>query len=169
MEEFKNSEIFLRPRFQIKTDVNYEELRLAFEEALNDTDCKYLFKISENHFFIDIPVNEVHFWSPQLNFQIEKDRDDVLVKGLFGPRPKVLTLFMFLHFAGAIIFIISLVILYVKWSLKQNLTSPIVMVILTLILWFFLYFLGIFGRKKGRVQMEELHEFMIKIIEKTSK
>ena len=68
-------------------------------------------KIVENHIILDIEGERAHYWSPQLNFRIEKDDDNedhTIMAGLIGPRPAVWTLFMFVYFSiGIAGFVIS--------------------------------------------------------------
>lgn len=55
-----------------------------------------------HHVILDIVGEEVHYWSPQLNFRVEDDEDTpgrAIVAGLIGPRPAVWTLFMFVYFS----------------------------------------------------------------------
>lgn len=59
-------------------------------------------KIIGHHIILDIVGEEVHFWSPQLNFRVEQEeyRDGrTVIAGLIGPRPNVWTLFMFVYFS----------------------------------------------------------------------
>ena len=98
MSEEKNNDVFLRPRFKIDSDENKAELMNRFMGNLNSGDCKYCSKIVDNHIFIDVPPDQDHFWSPQLHVEItEGETSLAIVKGLFGPKPQVWTLFMFLH------------------------------------------------------------------------
>ena len=167
MEEQKNSDIHLRPRFKMLFDENQDNLIGKFRDNLNDGECKYCSKIVDGHIVIDVPVEENHFWSPQLNIEVEKgEKGKTVVKGLFGPKPNVWTLFMFFHFAVAVAFIGFSVMAYVKWTLKSDYTFSLVMVVALPILWVIMYFLGRIGKKTGHKQMDELHEFMMKTLEK---
>jgi hypothetical protein len=58
-------------------------------------------KIIGDHIILDIVGEEIHFWSPQLNFRVEESEEEdgtTLIAGLIGPRPSVWTLFMFVYF-----------------------------------------------------------------------
>ena len=167
MNEHKNSDIHLRPRF--KMELNSDEFTIIekFRVKLSTKECSFCGKIIDNHIVVDVPVEENHFWSPQLAIEIEKvDDNQTIVKGLFGPKPNVWTLFMFFHFAVAVAFIGFSVMAYVKWTLKSDYTFPLIMVISLPVLWVVMYFLGRIGKKTGHKQMDELHEFMMKTLEK---
>lgn len=167
MSEEKNSEIFLRPRFRIDLEESEENLIERFKDNLNDGECKYCSKIVDQHIVIDVPFDEDHFWSPQLNIEVVKgESTESIVKGLFGPKPQVWTLFMFLHFAVGITFLVFLTLLYVRWSFESSMVFPTIMVIVLPIIWVILYIFGRWGRRRGKEQMEELHDFMIGTLEK---
>ena len=169
MEEHKNSDIHLRPRFKLLFDENKQELIEKFRDNLKDGECKYCSKIVDGHIIIDIPVEDNHFWSPQLNIEVEKvDDERTVVRGLFGPKPQVWTLFMFFHFAVAVAFIGFSVMAYVKWSLKSSYSFPLFFVIALPIFWLVMYFLGRIGRNKGSKQMKELKLFMHNTLNKLS-
>lgn len=167
MKEHKNSDIYLRPRFKMFFDENHDGLIEKFRVHINDDECKYCSSIVDGHIVIDIPTEENHFWSPQLNIEVEKiEEQKSVVKGFFGPKPQVWTMFMFFHFAVAVAFIGFSIMAYVKWTLKSDYTFPLIMVIALPVIWVIMYFLGRIGKKTGHKQMDELHEFMMKTLEK---
>lgn len=167
MSEQKNNDVFLRPRFKMDFDESKQKLMGKFKDNLADGNCKYCSKIIDGHIVIDVPFKENHFWSPQLNIEIESTHNKkTIVRGLFGPKPQVWTLFMFIHFAAAFAFIAFSVMAYVQWTLKSSYSFALSMVIALPILWFVLYFLGRVGKKTGHKQMIELHEFMMRTLDK---
>lgn len=167
MKEERNSNIHLRPRFKMEFDESQEQLIEKFRDNLKDVDCKYCSKIVDGHIVIDVPLAENHFWSPQLNVEIEKVTDKKsIVKGLFGPKPQVWTLFMFIHFGVAITFIGFLMTWYVKYMIKEDTTFSMSMTIFLPVLWFILYFIGRIGKRTGYKQMDELYKFMMQILAK---
>ncbi len=148
-------------------DESQEQLIEKFRDNLKDVDCKYCSKIVDGHIVIDVPLAENHFWSPQLNVEIEKVTDKKsIVKGLFGPKPQVWTLFMFIHFGVAITFIGFLMTWYVKYMIKEDTTFSMSMTIFLPVLWFILYFIGRIGKRTGYKQMDELYKFMMQILAK---
>lgn len=167
MEAYKNSDIHLRPRFKMNFNENQDTIISKFKENLEKGDCKYCSKIVDGHIIIDVPAEENHFWSPQLNIEIENNNSEkTIVKGLFGPKPQVWTLFMFFHFAVACAFIGFSVMAYVQYTLKEDYKMALMVVIGLPILWIIMYFLGRIGRRKGHKQMDELYGFMMKTLEK---
>jgi len=159
--------VLLKPRFKLEFIESQQEILDKFTDNLEDKECKYCSKISGNHIFLDVPKSEDHFWSPQLQVEVVKGEDDkTIVKGILGPKPKVWTFFMFIHFAVAIAFIVFSVVFYVNWSLKKEYQLAKYVLIGLPILWIVLYILGQLGKKKGYKQMVELDNFMMKTLKK---
>lgn len=165
MIEEKNSDIHLRPRFKMEFEESQQKLLAKFQGNVKNTACKYCVKVIDGHIVIDIPAEENHFWSPQLNIEIAQiDENRSVVKGLFGPKPPVWTFFMFIHFAMAFAFIGFSIMAYVKYTLKSDYITALMIAFFLPILWVVMYFLGRLGRKKGHKQMDELYKFMMKTL-----
>ena len=163
--EKRNSEVFLRPRFSIDLEKDYSEVIKNFSNALSAKDAQYTGTISNEHIFISVAQKDEHFWSPQLHLEIlEVDKNKTELKGLFGPKPQVWTLFMFIHFIIGISFLGFGVLLYTRWSLNETLFFPLCMMFVLPFIWTVLYFLGKIGKDTGKKQMRGLHDFMINVI-----
>lgn len=165
MLEEKNSDIHLRPRFKMEFGENQQKMLAKFQSNVKNADCKYCVKVIDGHIVVDIPAKENHFWSPQLNIEIEQvEENKSIVKGLFGPKPQVWTLFMFIHFAMVFAFIGFSIIAYVKWSLKSDYKTALTVTLILPFLWIVMYFLGRLGKKRGHKQMDELYGFMMEML-----
>ncbi len=162
----KANRVLLKPRFRIELHEDKEGVMNKFRDNLEDRNCKYCSKIVDNHIIIDIPKEEEHFWSPQLHVEVEKEEENTIVKGVLGPQPKVWTFFMFLHFAVAIAFFVFFVMFYTKYRLKQDYIFSMIMCIAMPVIWITLYIAGQLGKKFGYKQMQELHNFLMKTIDK---
>lgn len=162
LKEEKNSEIFLRPRFSIDVEENETTLLERIQKGFKKRTKKYNTKVVDGHIFVDVPEKEAHFWSPQLHLEVVKKTETAsTVKGLFGPKPQVWTLFMFLHFVIGTAFIVFAIMLYVRQSLEESFAFPLVMVIALPIVWTLMYLLGRIGRETGRKQMEKMHDYLL--------
>ena len=161
------NKVLLKPRFKIEVNESEEDILNKFKDALEKKEYKHRGKIIDHHIVIDVPIRDDHFWSPQLHVEIEKDENkNTIVKGVLGPKAQVWTFFMFLHFAVFVAFFVFLVMFYTKWSLKQDYTFAMIMFIIMPIIWVILYFVGQLGKKFGYDQMVELHDFLIRTLEK---
>lgn len=154
------NEIVLRPRFKIDLDRSNAEALQAFEKA-KTTQSKFTVTRIDDHVFIKLPKNQQHFWSPQLDLEIiAHSENHSVLHGLFGPKPAVWTMFMFLHFVVAGLFIGFGIWAYTNWSLDYDYIVQLAIVIITLILWFVLYFAGRLGKASGKGEMMDLYNFM---------
>ena len=157
-----SNEVVLRPRFKIELNRSNENALETFEAA-KKTQKDFIISRVDDHVFIRYPKEKQHFWSPQLHLEInEVDDKSSLLHGLFGPSPTVWTLFMFLHFFVAVIFIGFGAWAYANWSLDNPFGIQIGIMILMDLSWFALYFAGRLGKKKGKPEMHTLHNFMNK-------
>lgn len=120
--------------------------------------------IVDDHVVIDIVGEEVHFWSPQLNFRVEQDEynpERTIISGLIGPKPNVWTMFMFIYFAiGITGFFISC---FGIPKLMAGEFSPLILAFpLAIIFMLTAYQAGKFGEKLGADQIEMLKEIVRK-------
>lgn len=160
------NEIVLRPRFSLKLEVLPKNVLSAFE-AVAKTQSDFVISRVDDYVFIRIPKNKQHFWSPQLHLEIYKlEEQPTILRGLFGPNPTVWTLFMFLHFIIATLFVGVGIWMYTNISLKASFIFPIVSMIVLFIFWFLLYFLGRLGKEAGKKEMKMLHAFMYDTLNK---
>lgn len=156
------NEIVLRPRFQIELNKNNQDVLKVFEDA-KKTQNEFVVNRVDDHVFIKIPKEKQHFWSPQLHLEImEIDKDNSKLFGLFGPNPTIWTMFMFLHFLVAGLFIAFGIWAYTNWSLGSDYTMQLFGTIMMVVLWFALYLGGRMGKATGKDQMHLLHNFMKK-------
>lgn len=153
--------IVLRPRFKFHVNQENETLLKLFEDTKH-AQSDFIVSRVDDHVFIKIPKSKQHFWSPQLHLEINKeyDKEGSIIYGLFGPNPTVWTMFMFFHFLVAGLFIAFAIWAYVNWTLDGNYAIQLFVTLLTIVIWFALYFGGRVGKKTGMNQMHELHHFM---------
>lgn len=153
--------IVLRPRFKFHVKQDNDRLLKLFEDK-KTTQSDFIVSRIDDHVFIKIPKEKQHFWSPQLHLEINKefDKEGSIIFGLFGPNPTVWTMFMFLHFLVAGLFIAFGIWTYVNWSLGDSYTFQLFFMLFTVVIWFALYFGGRLGKKTGMNEMHQLHHFM---------
>lgn len=153
--------ILLKPRFKLRYKASKEDILTQFRHELSTESCPYSSKIVDHHIVIDVPKTEEHFWSPQLHVEIEREEDFTIVKGILGPKPKIWTFFIFLHFAVAVAFFVFFVLFYSKWSLEQEYTIYMILCLSMPVVWVALYFFGQLGKKFGYDQMVGLHQLLL--------
>jgi hypothetical protein len=156
--------IVLRPRFKIELKRNNEDALRIFED-IKKTQSDFIINRIDDHVFIKFPKEKQHFWSPQLHLEINKVNSKTsILHGLFGPNPTVWTMFMFIHFIVAGLFIAFGIWAYTNWSLETDYTMQLFVVILMIVFWIVLYFVGRIGKATGNEQMHILYDFMNKAL-----
>ena len=160
--------ILLKPRFKLRYSDPKEEIIEQFRLNLSGEKCPFPGKIVDHHIVIDVPESQENFWSPQLHVEVEEEEGLTIVKGILGPKPKIWTFFIFLHFAVAVAFFVFFVIFYTNWSLEQDYSTALFMMILMPVIWILLYFGGQLGKKFGYGQMQDLHAFLIEVLKDKS-
>lgn len=152
------NELALRPRFQLRLDKSKEEVLRSFENVQN---TPFIASRIDDHVFLRFNRKESHLWTPQLHLEFVEESDlSCTIHGLFGPNPTLWTMFMFLHFGVATLFIGMGAWAYSNLSLHKPIGLQLAMMVLLIVLWFVLYFVGRAGKRKGRPQMEALDTFM---------
>lgn len=154
------NEIVLRPRFKKELNHDHTTILKTFEDSKQT--CK-IYKIVrvDDHIFIRLPKHDQQFWSPQLHLEInEIDDKTCMLHGLFGPNPTVWTMFMFLHFLVAGLFIAFGIWTYTNWTLQNPYGFQLGLMLMMVAAWFVLYFAGRYGRRKGKSEMHALYDFM---------
>ena len=160
-----SNDIVLRPRFKFEIS-RYNEAVLSDFENAKTTQSEFIVTRVDDHVFIKFPKEKQHFWSPQLHLEInEIDKNSSMLHGLFGPNPTVWTLFMFLHFLVAGLFIAFSIWTYTNISLKQSYALQASLTFLMVLLWVTLYFAGSIGKASSTNDMRLLNDFMNKILE----
>jgi len=154
------NELVLRPRFDFKIKHTNEVALVAFE-AVKKTQEKFIVSRVGDHVFIKCPKRKQTYTSPQLHLEINKiDESTSHVHGLFGPSPAAWTLFMFFHFVLAVLFIGFAIAAYTKWSLNKPFDLYVVFMVLPILGWIILYFIGKYRKEQSIPAMLEQHHFM---------
>lgn len=159
------NEIVLRPRFKFELPVKKEDAIDTFQVTKNKTTHFIVSKI-DDHIFIKIPKSKQHFWSPHLHLEITfLAEKKCSVNGFFGPNPSAWTFFIFIHVIIGTLFIAGTIWAYSNYSLGNSFSLQLAGLGLLIVLWFGLYFIGRIGRAKGKPEMQQLYNFMLKSFE----
>ncbi|SOE19914.1 hypothetical protein SAMN06298216_0414 [Spirosomataceae bacterium TFI 002] len=153
----------IRPRFKVITQIPASEIVSKLKQALNDPGNKLKGEATEHYTALYLPLEDRHYWSPMLNLSLEQDEEGTIIRGLYGPRPNIWTMFVFFYstIAFAIIFIAMLG--FSQLSLGNS--APLLWLIpVLLIIFSTLYVVAYFGKKKSEKQMDVLHDFVEKSI-----
>lgn len=100
-----------------------------------------------------------HFWSPQLTLTFLDTEEGCLIRGLYGPKPAIWTMFIFFY---VIVGFSAFIILMYGLSLRMlNENADILWLVPLLLLVFSTLWLAAYaGQKKGHRQLDTLHSFL---------
>ena len=149
----------IRPRFKVETDLPAAELVTKIDASL-----KSEFATCKGHVFhgyakIYMPIEVQHFWSPHLTVTFEEIDDTTIIRGLYGPRPTVWTMFVFFYALLAFAILVIGVIGLSYWSLGKSMNILWWIPILGLVLGS-LYFVAYSGQKLGEDEILTIHHFL---------
>ena len=162
------NEVVLRPRFKLDLKEDNEAVLSRFELE-KTTQSELVVSRIDNHVFIRIPKKEQHFWSPQLHLEIVSfDKGTSVLRGLFGPNPTVWTMFMFFHFALAVLFIAFCIWGYTNYSLNNSYFYQSIGAVFMILFWVVLYIAGRIGKTASKDEMIKLNNFMKIVLNKKS-
>jgi hypothetical protein len=150
----------LRPRFRYYVPFTPIQVRDQFTEIFNDKALPFTGTALKYHIVVDYPEVTRHYWSPQLDLNLEKYEKGTLIRGLLGPRPNVWTVFMFFNAIAGFAGILGLIIGFGQWSM-ENTPYAIWLIPFSVALFLAVYYVGKAGKKIAHDQSVELHAFLI--------
>lgn len=160
------NKVRLRLRFYKDIAENINVVRQKFEDYKANCPKDYSIKVNDNHIWMHIVGDKKEYYTPHLHLELEeKDENHTHIRGLFGPDATLWTLFMFLHFIVASIFIIFGMIAYSNFSLNQSILYDLIIMSMMVIVWFLLYFIAKQMRERGADQMNDLEAVFEDIVE----
>jgi hypothetical protein len=149
----------IRPRFKLNTPYSLQEIIDRISNGIHRPDAPCKARIVHDQIVLFFPSEEQHYWSPQLSLSIEEEEDGSLIRGFYGPRPAVWTMFVFFYssIAFGILFIIIFGLSYISLGKSPDILW---LVPLLLIIFLSLYRVSYQGQKMGADEMETLHRFL---------
>lgn len=161
--------ISLRPRFRYYTDIKKDNLQKRIRAIKSKYQSKFRIKLSEEHIWIYHSKSEEKMFTPHLHIEMVEEDDDqpdkLLIKGLYSPNSSYWTMFMFLHFILAGLFIGFAIMAYTKSILDDSYTLYIYLMGGIGILWIALYFFARYNRKRGLKQAYALEKLFLEWVE----
>lgn len=157
--------IALRPRFEVESNNSVAQILERAKTLKSELKSDYQIKIIDEHLYFYFSKEKRKYYSPFLHLELEANEDKTTIKGLFGPEQLLWTLFMFLHFIVAGLFLAFAMMAYTHWSLNQSIVLDVVVMSFMVIFWVLLYFIARMNREKGVPQMHELEGLMYKVLE----
>ncbi|MBO6535943.1 MAG: hypothetical protein JJ966_06935 [Balneolaceae bacterium] len=149
----------VRPRVRFYSTLSSDEIITEIRRQLRSGVCNCNGQVTKNFATIYPPEEDQHYWSPQLTITIEEDEQGTLVRGLYGPRPAVWTMFVFFY---SIIGFATIIVAMIGLSFRTiGQPAGILWAVPGLILLFLsLYLVAYFGQRFGHKQMTRIHRFL---------
>ena len=157
--------IALRPRFEVESKNSVTQILEKAKQLKTELKADYQIKIIDEHLYFYFSKEKRKYYSPFLHLELEANEGKTTVKGLFGPEQLLWTLFMFLHFIIAGLFLVFAMMAYTHWSLNQSIVLDVVVMTFMVVFWILLYVIARINREKGVPQMHELEDLMYKVLE----
>jgi hypothetical protein len=158
------TDIRLRPRFDRALRCSKKEAMDLMRSTLDDPDIHIRCSVFRNSCVLKVPLDDVRFWSPQLQLSIEEKSDDEAeLHGIYGPRPSVWSIFIAAYSAIAFLGTMGMIYGYSQWSIGEPavaLWSGPVAIFVAMVVWI----IGRFGRSRGMSQMLMLRDVMLRAI-----
>ena len=147
--------IEIRPRFQQEIPLSKDEALARLRAALKRPGSPIIGYVADHHVTLKIPYDKQHFWSPQLALEVEthESGQGALIRGLFGPRPSVWLMFVFMY---SIIGVICLFVAITGFSqVSLGIPAPVLWVLpVGAGLAIFLYLSANTGERLGKDEMQ---------------
>lgn len=154
MTDFK-----IRPRFTLQTDMPIGELKEKIFNAIESGHPHIRGKVIQEHVYLKMAQNEVHFWSPELTLNCEDIDGKVLVKGLLGPNSGVWVIFIFSYALITMLFFFGLMYGYTQWTLDIY-PWAFYLVGVSILLLSIVFLAAKAGQRIGKKQTDELVVFI---------
>ena len=154
----------IRPRFKITSYLSPIEIQQRIKNRLKTHPNECTGKVIPHFILLKIPLENQHYWSPQLSLQLEEEEGITVIRGLYGPNPNVWSLFTFGYATMGILSLFVSIIGTSKLSLGKNAyelwTLPIFAIGIIL-----LYISSQVGQKLGAEETFTIHHFLEEALE----
>jgi hypothetical protein len=148
----------VRPYFIVRTSDNVESLAQKIKDALSSEGVNCKGWVDQEYASLYLPEELQHFWSPHLSLTFDTQEEGSILRGRYGPKPTVWTMFLFIYaIIGFALLIISIIGLS-NYSLDRS-AAILWWIPVLLFLFLSLYLVAFFGQKLGHDQMLILHQF----------
>ncbi len=161
MENSQNK-LRIRPRFRSEVNQKPDTIKAKMAEALQDNNA-IRGEIVEHHVMLKMPVSRQHYWSPHLHLELEESETGTLIRGLFGPKPGVWTMFVFFYSAIGFLTMLGLLFGLSQMMLKMD-AYGLYAVPVGSILLIGLFTISKVGQRLSYDQMRELRQFVDDIV-----
>lgn len=155
--------IHIRPRFHLQIDKTVDEVQELISKTIKSNEFPCTGRIKHGFGVINILKKDQHFWSPQLTVTVEEVEGKTEIRGLYGPKPSVWTMFIFFYCVVGFLAIISTMVGLSNLSLEKP-AGVLWLTPIFVLLFLSIYLVSNFGKKLGKDQLTILHNFFEKAL-----
>ena len=159
----RDNKLRIRPRFREIVAYSSNEVKERIRNGLAENKDKCTGKIVDNHIILKIPSHQQHYWSPQLTLEIGSQDGQTLIRGLYGPKPSVWTMFVFFYSGIGFLTMLGVIFGLAQMMLKMNPYGLWALPVGGGIL-IGLFLISKVGQRLSNDQMHQLKEFLDKTI-----
>lgn len=147
----------VRPKIRIEIEKPLNEIIESVNRSVSNHSSEIRGKAYQSHIHLEVVHKLEHFWSPQLDLNIEEvSNEKSILIGRYGPKRNIWILFGLGYVLFSMGFVISLMIWLVKWNLHQESLMYIFPIVFGVLL-ITLYILAQIGQKVGAEQTFLIH------------
>lgn len=154
-----NKKLVFRPRFRFEIAETPVAVKQKIQNALDAESTILKGNIVKDYVVLKIPENQQHYWSPQLSLEIEATNDGSRIRGLYGPKPGVWTMFVFFYSFIGFLTMLGLIFGLSQMMLKMEpyglWAVPVGAGLLA-----GLFIISKIGQRLGMEQMHQLKDFL---------
>lgn len=159
-QETTLDKIRTRPRFKLFTRLTADEYVAGLKKYLKEHRDQFTGNVNTEMATISVKTEVGSYWKPYLSLRIEKEDENTVIRGVFGPSSAVWTFFMFLYFLFGVFWMVFITMWFVERQIHSNefpwaLPASIVMIALILLT----YAAAKIGQVKSNKEMEMLRNF----------
>lgn len=148
----------IRPRFKIITPRSEADIAASFRAQLANSTSGCTASINLGFISVFIPQAAQRYWSPQLTMTIESSEEGQVIRGLYGPKPTIWTMYMFFYFVLSTLLVFVSIIGFSNRSLGLP-AGMLWWIPILLLLFIGLRLAARFGERLGRDQLRLLQDF----------
>ncbi len=149
----------MRPRFEVVVSCPSQAAADRLSAALEQVDAPCRGRVFGGHAVLYVLDREERVWSPFLSLDLVGHPEGTLVRGLFGPKPSVWSLFMAAYAICGFLAVFASGFAFAQWSIGK---PPWALAVFPLAALGALatYALARYGQQRGRDQMDRLRGFL---------
>ncbi|RZJ66383.1 MAG: hypothetical protein EOO50_09920 [Flavobacterium sp.] len=141
------------------------EIRRACEILETSSNPNYIIKHNGNHIWLEMGQEKQEFWSPLLHLELRSNDDQTFIKGEYVKQPLLWVAHLLIRIVSVAIFTVSLVSIYLKSAMRESFKLELLMMFAMVTVWFAMFLVSQWNRKKASEQAEELRRLMENIVD----